>query len=1188
MHPTLPPLASPDGGRKLPSHRSPPHTQVPSQRNNALAAALSASASPASSSADGSLPHEASPSISDASLARLAVGARIEMRTADGSVHEAKGKAALVLAMLALEERMNRRRLAFLLWPDSSEAQSRSNLRTLVHRLNQRFGAELLAGNDQLRLEQVIVILHDTESVLSMLEHGGAQRCELLSEAGIDGDADPSLTLWLQSARQRLRRIQVNGLCEALSAALAEGKTERAIVLANGCVQLEPLSEHWHRQLMDTLEQCGERSAALLAYENCKRLLMDQLGVLPDVQTRTVQLRILQGQARDEPANPVAEGLSPLGGAARYPLVERESMLADVQAALAHGQHVVLQGEAGVGKTRLLRTLADRSGVEQLSFSSGQRHEPYAALAQLVQELQHRRMVQLASSDQAELARLAPTAFPAAPHSDAPLTAPSLHAALRQWMQQLATAGVRWIVLDNLHDADAGTQQAIAALTNEPADAHRLPRLILGYRSGEIDDALDAALLSAQLKQHARCFTLTRLSLRGVQNLLEAMDDGSSAQRHAELAEHLLKRTGGNPLFVIELAQHALSNDPDAASIAGTNLDALLRARLTGCSESALQLACIAGIAAEDFTVELASAVMGQPSLQLMRPWSELQQRGLFADHGLAHDLVREAVLGLIPQAISRALHSQIAGHLEAAGVTGVRLLNHWLAAENFDRALPHLMRQLHATSAAGLSAVHLEIELLGVMEKLSDSALVENLWCSAEIYGTFHEYVPSEVWPRMSALVSRVAQLVDETDDVAASWLSFERARVIFCRDRAIWTAYRLLSGVAERMATCGVPRARSELVLADMLGQATESTGEHARRAKAATQGMARELGNLRLLNYVDAMLAKELSPMETARNAVARRREARRTGSKPLDAAVRHEIAAAFTQIGRYRTANRYYFDALRPGDPEATGVVVMDPVAEGQVALNTGRFDIAADRFERLAASCVPELRPVYLALLALRLGQWAKARVLADEVDTWALRDRLRVLHLHALVLSELDERDGSCPLRAFEVTARMMAETGAEGLYVDLMSWEVARRSAEPSERVAMGLALLKGLRANGPVAQVRLPKILLEVAEAQAGRDDATARALCREAARALRRGCVTNSLYLADGLVRCARLLERSDPAEAESLVQVARRWVCQVLRFVPEEARLTFSNDVRVNRILLGGEPESIAQARDQGDA
>jgi hypothetical protein len=100
------------------------------------------------------------------------------------------------------------------------------------------------------------------------------------------------------------------------------------------------------------------------------------------------------------------------------------------------------------------------------------------------------------------------------------------------------------------------------------------------------------------------------------------------------------------------------------------------------------------------------------------------------------------------------------------------------------------------------------------------------------------------------------------------------------------------------------------------------------------------------------------------------------------------------------------------------------------------------------------------------------------------------------------------------------------------------------------------------------------LSHILLEVAEAHAEAGSAGYRVLALEAARELRRGRTTSLLYLPEGLVRCAKLLEPTDPAEAASLMHVAQRWVHQALPHVPAFARESFVDEVPINRLLLGG--------------
>ena len=1112
--------------------------------------------------------------------AQIVLGARVQAARPDGSGFEPTGKAALLLAMAALEGPVERRRLALLLWPHSPEPQARTNLRTLVHRLNQRFGAELLVGAEHLGIDpaQAQVLQPDAQALLAALDAGGPQACELLAQAGVEGDLSEGLREWLDAARQRQRRQQLAGLSDALGVAMGSAMDRaRAIALARACVQLEPLSEHWHRQLMDTLARCGDRAAALAAYEDCKAVLRQQLGVLPDLLTRTVQLRLLQDQARNEPAAagaattaaPVAAattGLTPLGGAARYPLVEREAVLAEVQSALAQGLHVALSGEAGVGKTRLLRQLAEHgniahSQVEQVSIRSGARDEPYAALAQLLQELQPRRAPRIGMAEQVELARLAPLAFPEVQPSQASVSAPRLHAALRHWAGRLRDTGVPRLVLVDLHYADPASQAAFAALLVKPDGQEQAPlTLLLAHRTDEIDAVLAEALVASQVRKQARCIALARLSLQGVTALLEAMH----AEHGRAQAVRLLQRTGGNPLFVIELAEQAREQAEQTG--AGANLDALLRSRLAACSVAAQQLAAVAAVAGSDFSVELASAATGQPALALMPAWSELQQRGLFADNGLAHDLIRDAVLGALPVAIGRTLHRQVAGHLEGLGLKGTRVLGHWLAAEDFDCALPHAVHQLHTTSAAGLGTEQLEIELFGLMCRLSDAALLDNLWLTAELDGTT---LPAHL-PTLALLVGRVERM--GLTATMVDWLALERARLLVGRDGQMAKAYAQLSAAADVMSDQGIARAWTEYMLSFWALQLNgTATCAHAMRAKAAASGLPDKLEHRRLRTELGKMSAYGFDLVEFLRSKRAAIRAARKRHDFGAVAVAQHQIAYWCLNKGLMRSAYRLLrvdSRAIRSdaGLPDIGGTNYFCAL----VAVSSGRLMETLRHLDRSGDLGAPP--HIVRTFVWLRLGQWSRARDQADEIDQSKLNVVPLYLQHYAVARREIDLQAGLDPLQALREMVVRSKKLGVGGVNLSLLEWQVALRTLGPEERMAIGAGLLERFR-DGHTDAKRLSLTLLEVAEAHAQAGSAGCRALALEAARELRRGRTMILLYLPEGLVRCARLLAATDPAEAASLMHVAQRWVRQALQHVPDFARESFVAEVPVNRLLLG---------------
>ncbi len=1119
-----------------------------------------------------------------ATPARLKVGPRVVIFNGDATGLTLTGSAAVVLAWVALEGHADRRRVSATLWPDSDAGQARSNLRVLVHRINQRIGGDLLVGTERLVLDAAHwhVELQDTEAILAALDAGGAARCELLAEAGLDADAGDDLRAWLAGARRRLNRLQLARLGEALNQALAAAGYERAAVLARACLQLDPLSEHRHRQLMEVLVLAGDRSAALAAYEDCKQALMQHLRVLPDQQTRTLQLRILQeqamGPAQGGPLTLQADGLTRLGGAARYPLVERDAVLVQAQVALDQGQHVVVHGEPGVGKTRLLRHLAARIGdeCELVAIRFALKHEPYAAVAQLLQELQPRRAPCIGVPEQVELARLVPLAFAAVKPSAAALSASRLHAALRHWFARLGDAGVRVLVIDDVQYADAPSQVALASLLEGAhAAAKQPPALLLGHRSGETDALLDDAVTDAQARRHAHRVELQRLTLTGVQALLRTMDLAQRTREPEVLAHQLHKRTGGNPLFVIELARQALANGEPADT---TNLQALLVSSLNGCSEAAQQLAAVAAVADDDFTVELVAAVTRQTPLGLMPAWRELQQRGLFAGYGLAHDLVHDAVLSRLPQAILQLLHRQVAQHLEGQGAQGTAVLRHWLAADDADRALVHAVHQLYSVSAAGLPAWQQELELLGLLERSSDAVLINNLWLSAEIATSeTEEPRPAEVWARLRGLVQRVERLAPQ--GLSASWLAFETSRQCFFVEQSVEAAQRILTVAAAAMPESGVERALVEYALVGCAFQLRGDPRVHVLRARSALAGLPEHISLSRVRKLVDTVAAIVLDPVEGIRSQAARRRAARRCGDMGLVAETAFALGYLHGGMGSHARSFRHFCRAAQVLPSTLDVGSFQNRFLAGVVALNSGHYAFA----QRLLAASegwnLTAKVPMLLNLLQLRLGDFRQAAQSAEGIDLEPVRRDFPVLLVHAHVLAEIDQAHGRDPAPGLEQRLAQMLALGMGEPLASLMKWELLRRTADARDRVVAGEALLAMLERTLASDCRRIP-VLLDVAQARAEAGLAGSQSLATEAARLLRRGNSYLTTYVPEGLVRCARLLRHRDPREAAALVHVARRWVDSALRYhLPPGAEEGFTRHVVVNRLLLDDDEQAV---------
>ena len=130
------------------------------------------------------------------------------------------------------------------------------------------------------------------------------------------------------------------------------GDHAEAVGIAQQCVAAYPLAERAHRTLLSALGAAADRSAAVLAFERCRSLLADELGVDPSDETVAVYLEAIGGS-------------DPTGGAVVPPpagsFVGRARELAELAEALERPGLVTLTGRGGVGKSRLAAEAARRA-----------------------------------------------------------------------------------------------------------------------------------------------------------------------------------------------------------------------------------------------------------------------------------------------------------------------------------------------------------------------------------------------------------------------------------------------------------------------------------------------------------------------------------------------------------------------------------------------------------------------------------------------------------------------------------------------------------------------------------------------------------------------------------------------------------------------------------------------------------
>ena len=361
------------------------------------------------------------------------------------------------------------------------------------------------------------------------------------------------------------------------------------------------------------------------------------------------------------------------------PLVGRGAELDDLDELLSSvatggGATVLLEGEAGVGRTRVVEALQGAAallGVEVcLGRAVGPGAAPYALLTDAL--LGSSRGRDERGPVVAELAALLDV-LPA-DRADAPARfarADELFAAL---VRRRGEHGPWVLVLEDVHLADTCTLPLLAVLAGEGA----LPRAltVMTMRGVPHRDELDV-VVAGWTRAGARYLELRPLGPAGTvelaQHLLQA--------RVGPALRGVLATTGGNPRLVVDVVRTAeacgvLERRGGVVEAIGTGwldeLDEVGRAHVQHLGPQVLQMLGQASVLGASFVVGDLAALAGEPVTECWRTLRHGLAAGVVHARGdrlvFRHDLVRTSLYAALDEGQRRALHARAAWALRAAG----------------------------------------------------------------------------------------------------------------------------------------------------------------------------------------------------------------------------------------------------------------------------------------------------------------------------------------------------------------------------------------------------------------------------------------------------------------------------------------------------------------------------------------
>lgn len=875
-----------------------------------------------------------------------------------------------LIAYLVLnrEGPVDRLRLGQMLWPGADGSTARRYVREYIYRARQ-FIDELAPDLDLLHCDEQFVYFElppgctvDVELFSQLIQQVGAASAPEVSASLLE----QALQLyqgvlladlyddWIVHERNRLSALHSSCLSQMARAQQATGDLRGAVHTVRQLLEEEPLEEATHQHLMELYYLSGDRARALQQYEQCCRVLHEQLGVEPLPETQRLYRAMLDGSYRPSlfqtggPILPAPTARPGSKGPLQVPFVGRQAELARLtnaweQSGAGALQMVVITGASGQGKTRLVMEWLSRLSPDVIRLQ-GCAHEfeqtiSYRPLLDALQQSLHFIPWETLPPSSthawlAPLAQLLPDLYyylPDLPGPAALADEESSHhviEGLAQLLLNLARRQPVVLFLDDLHWADPGTWRFLNILSRR---THR-PRLLVVGTFSTSDATHDAWYWLRMLKQTvpgAVEVPLSRLWLDDIarlisQMLVKPLDDVSS------LARRLHQISNGNPFFAVEFIR-ALLESEDPKACAPHHLDkldlpaaikTLIENRLDHLEEESLFAFSVAAVIGRDFTFELLLECSRMAEATLLGYLEEWLVRGLVREQGterydFAHPHIREVTYQRLSRPRRQRIHYQVARALKREHTADMeRIAYHYQHSHRPERAIPALL-------AAGRRALNThsypEAQRIGQIVLEICQQIPEARSCQHELelnlqLALAHSFADStEDALRHLEEASALAEALD--DAAQGSEVALRIAQIYWVRGAAP-TARRH----AERALALVqlAPNPAREAAVLRLLGRIAVAQGYFAIAVPYLTKALAQN-SSLPRRGTTLGYLATAYGHLGRAEEAVATAEDAlvlaRRLGSPPLLAMVHVQAAVTYNSLNMWPEAQAMAAKGLR---------------------------------------------------------------------------------------------------------------------------------------------------------------------------------------------------------------------------------------------------------------------------------
>lgn len=582
-------------------------------------------------------------------------------------------KVDALLYYMVIQKRETRSELAGLLWDEADQATALKNLRHAVYYIRKELKLDIFTTGHSAILElNPALKLHC--DVLEFLERGDLSVCQGEFLEGFEVSSS-QFEDWMTEERNILNFRYLKELLAETRAAFQRGDYPRAEQLGVRYLQRDPLEESVVVILIEVYSAQKKFRKAAEVYQELCRNLTREMGISPLKETSARYYQAVR--AWNASADPKPYLL--LGG--KDAALRSLLFLCNTSAGGGRAPCVLVQGEAGVGKTYLVDHLLDHYDFSDWIVCRGNCYQSESAVSL---SPWHTIMMSLAAETEnrgialpERYQRVASGLFPCLSAGEekreyAAELDPPMHqnyaVAEESAMLLLMSVAKRYPVLLIFEDIHWMDQHSAAMLGAFLRRIRGTDMTVICTARDRVPEHMRDLIDSARRDGVMECCSLHCFSREETEQFVR---ESASQNYGGRDMEQIYQSTGGNALLLVQL-MNFLQENPDP-SVIPSGLESILMDRLSRLTPEERQVLDLISVFTDCAPLDALSSILTMDAVALISICSQLKMRMLITEeerdgeicYALEHRQIQSVLMKLQPSSVRRALNLRVARYLE-------------------------------------------------------------------------------------------------------------------------------------------------------------------------------------------------------------------------------------------------------------------------------------------------------------------------------------------------------------------------------------------------------------------------------------------------------------------------------------------------------------------------------------------